>query len=423
MIYLHIPEGFTDRQTLERVLGVIAYRWKNVPLKLLVNERSLPLDGSILYKEEPSVLSPMWLHDTFGISPDKSDVLVSMRTEISDDFNIPIYLPNMDGYAGLSVIGKFDNKACSHLDTHYFSSISAAEGYGLYYFPYTFMQRTNGFGDINEYGFRIPENWREASARGKNEKLILIFGGSAAFDILSKVGERFSDILESRLNEHFKNKDISFRVFNFGASAYVLLNEMTAFTLFCHNLMPDAVISHTGYNDLMNGQISSIGLQRQFDINYMQEQEKWADKVQSRKSVQNFGTVMSSVPAHIVCETFAKRVCQFESYAGSYTGGRFILGFQPFINSKKAISPLEAETISKYENNSHRFLHKQLPKLYDESDRLLKAGVKEYINFHEIFRQYGSESTMFLDTVHQLPETNSIIAEEYFKKLVNIFEV
>jgi hypothetical protein len=198
---------------------------------------------------------------------------------------------------------------------------------------------------------------------------------------------------------------------------------MTAFTLFCHTLKPDVVISHTGYNDMMNGQINSIGLQNQFGINYMHELEKWSDKVRNCEPVEPFGTVMSSVPAHIVCEAFAKRARQFESYTESYTGGKFILGMQPFINSKSAISTTETETVRRYENDSHRFIHKQLPKLYDETNKLLKNNIKRYINFHEIFHQFGSESTLFLDNVHQLPETNKIIADEYFKELINIFEV
>jgi hypothetical protein len=112
------------------------------------------------------------------------------------------------------------------------------------YFPYFTHSPADVSSESSPFGFRLPFGYKKHDGKGK---LIALFGGAKCYDPSRAYGGRFSDILETRLNENGKH---SYTVLNFGLSNSVITDRIMIYLLFAHDLKPDIVASCGMADDL-----------------------------------------------------------------------------------------------------------------------------------------------------------------------------
>ena len=130
----------------------------------------------------------------------------------------------------------------------------------------------------------LVTGWKDVfliSERPKGELLIAVFGGSAAFGHGNIRRNSFPFVLENKLNSNFPANKRYDRVkfINFAQEATLVLNQTISYMLFCNRIRLDIVISHDGYNDLLNGAIVDPILV--------------SNTVSLTKSLQNIGQMIS----------------------------------------------------------------------------------------------------------------------------------
>jgi len=286
------------------------------------------------------------------------------------------------------------------------------------YYPYGFFVRQPMLGDINEFGFRVPLDYQKLSKREVDHKLVCVFGGSAAWGVLSPSDKSFCALLGGKLN----CDDTKYTVLNFGMPSYLVLNEMIAYTMFARQLKPDVVISFSGYNDLHHGMLNDRYLLENFAINYACWQESWAAKLRGLEMPAHDSWYMdkSSIVKPIV-DTYVERIEQFRQMA-EVDGSKFVLALQPFWGSKKEHSG--------YEITSFRTIHHKEPEqpllsvlefLYDRLRRRMKNRAQIDIDFDALVSSVGREKNFFGDIVHLIDDGEEFIADElaiYLRSIV-----
>ncbi|MDR3640145.1 MAG: SGNH/GDSL hydrolase family protein [Humidesulfovibrio sp.] len=104
----------------------------------------------------------------------------------------------------------------------------------------------------NKLGFRAPIDFDTVNVRPKepNEKVILIFGGSAVYGFgNTSNGTTVAGWLERILNAR-PNRKYKYTVFNMGNGGWVSYQEFLALDLYGRNLQPDIIIAMDGRNDV-----------------------------------------------------------------------------------------------------------------------------------------------------------------------------
>lgn len=121
---------------------------------------------------------------------------------------------------------------------------------GRWWDPYTksyisYNVKTNALGFRTEHEFSTTKSY----IKKENEKVVLIFGGSAVFGF----GNTSNDTtqagwLEKILND--KNSKFTYKVFNLGNGGWIAYQQMIALNLYGNLLNPDWVIFMDGRNDV-----------------------------------------------------------------------------------------------------------------------------------------------------------------------------
>ena len=100
-------------------------------------------------------------------------------------------------------------------------------------------------------------------------------------------------------------------------------------------------------------------------------------------------------PEAVIC-AYHTRMKQFALFAQA-NGAAFISGFQPWITSKRALTPREQERLHTY-NPYYQLVYSNMPMLNDMYDKLLDEERLPYVlNLHRYFGQLGDEETHFGD--------------------------
>ena len=231
---------------------------------------------------------------------------------------------------------------------NFFNHVSDESKYGYYYFPYGYLFRYPKWGDINSLGFRTGEELEEIAKTREKYYLVAVFGGSNGFGILAPPQKNFSAVLESRLNTDSNlgaaiNKP--FKVVNICHPGNVVLNQIINYLLFGSMLKPDFVISHSGVNDSVFGQISDAGFLKNYSLTYTDVLEAWARSVHLRDDIPipfDFSDVTSpdftpapskNSPA-LVANALFFRMKQFSSIIGGLKIP-CVVGLEPWLFQKK----------------------------------------------------------------------------------------
>ncbi len=106
---------------------------------------------------------------------------------------------------------------------------------------------------LNNLGFRMERDLNTTTVynKAKNERVVLLFGGSAAFGIGSTSNATTIDSwLQRKLNE--KQKGIHYTVFNLSVNGWIAYQQLILLELYGLNFKPDWIIFMDGNNDIIN---------------------------------------------------------------------------------------------------------------------------------------------------------------------------
>lgn len=371
---------------------------------------------------------------SFPFTPEVDEVLVYMAhpsdkqtTEVLPGWERKSYVLRDDGRIGrLSV--DIDETDYPFLHEHVFNRLAPRSNGGIfYYFPYGYLFRYTGLGPIDPFGFRTPEEFRNLGDREAHHKLILVFGGSAAWSMYSLPDEMFQKRLEAKLNTYTseKNAKLKFTVVNMGMHGHVVLNEMIAYMLFCERLKPDLVIAHDGFNDMAYGIIADKKLIQEYDICYQYNLEEWSQILHDSKDrPTNHPTMPLEITnyPHTVLKAYLARKRQFSRMV-RFGGAHFIWGLQPMLYSKASLAPSEEEYVRplSHENPFYNVYQKILP-MYEKYKESVKELPEHVVDVNEYFSQFGGDVALFGDVVHTLPEGDEKIAVCYFNEIRKMIE-
>jgi hypothetical protein len=427
-VFLILPLFEFDEKQFYRTTQVVNYRWNNPQIVIGVLESQKEYYAAFIADKECLIIRDGNLTSEF-VKQNCFDEIVILRNKQDEnppitwngDIGINVYRPFLFGYGGLRCVGKDVDKRSSK---HIFQKMGEEVPEGFLFFPHGYMYKGNNFGDLNEIGFRLPSGWQQLAARDENSKVISFVGGSSTFDVFAMVGERFSDILESMINDYLSSKGSKKRytVLNFGMPGNVILNEMTHYMLYIWGLKTDILIAHDGYNDLNYGQSSDSYLQFHYDITYQYNYERWAkDACGSDIELdwENNGFILFKNNSLNAIKAYYNRKKQFEKMVKD-SGSIFVSALQPALFSKK-ISDEEKrldDAIHSYELDR---IFTNMPFIYKRFLEFLEINDKfdHFIDFHTSFSKYGKEDTLFGDIIHTLKSGNEVIAKHYFDFLLS----
>jgi hypothetical protein len=422
-VSLVLPNAALDTMAVERGLGWLKKRFRVDAVQLWAPAQSLAH-----YRALAGLASVQLYSTDVGRG---CDVLVFTRgaskTDLADDPKTVsgprVYTLEKDGRLRLAA-ESIDTLESPGLDLHVFNRVGPKSPDGeFYYFPYGYLFKYTGLGPINEFGFRVDGDFMRFADRAPHHKLIVVFGGSAAWSMYSLHDEMFATRLEEKLNawSRAESRKETFTVLNFGMHGHVVLNEMLTHVLFTSRLNPDFVIGHDGFNDLVYGMLSDPDLLGRHDITYQYNLEDWGRILHETRDVPTNQPenplVVHNIP-QLIAKAYVTRKQQFRRMVEA-TGGRFIWGLQPHVYSKGAMSPSESAYV-KALPASEPFInaYKRIGYLYDKILDLVRLPEgADFVDVHTYFGRFGADESLFGDIMHTLPEGDERIADCYFEHL------
>ena len=310
-----------------------------------------------------------------------------------------------------------------NFDSHIFGKFGERMGGGLRYFPYGFFTQNPGMGIQDSFGHRININLNELKKRNNDHFVIAVFGGSGAYGNNVSRMETFVSLLEKKLNNSRDIKKFKkFTILNFSQQASLVINQLISYQLFCFEISPNLVISHDGWNDLINGSISDLFLLKEYKISYLKTLEDWAKKLQNVTHLQNKISKKDINPLHLVINTFIDRKLFFKKIVENL-GGTFLAVLQPVIYQKKELSyeeqvKINSEIIQKPELKE--LYLKYLPLIFKKTLIIHRSKFKYNLDFQSFLNKSKKNTDFFEDHVHLNKNGEKLIANIYYEKIKNI---
>lgn len=319
-------------------------------------------------------------------------------------------------------VGDLDAKDCPGLESHVFNKLSARTSQGnFYYFPYGYLFRYVGLGHINDFGFRVPDDYMKLADRPDNHKLIITFGGSSTWSMYCLHEEMFQERLQIKLNQWSKENNIGceYTVLNFGMHGHVVLNEMLTYILFVQQLRPDIVIANNGWNDFIYGMVSDAYLLESQNMTYQYNLESWSHLIHGTNKIPGNHSNIVSKPLniinspHTVIKAYVARKLQFHDIVEA-AGGTFIWGLQPYVGSKHKQSASEEEYMKPLPKDSPMSTpYSKIASIYDKYLAVELPARVRFANCHAYFKRFDDNETLFGDTIHTVPLGDERISDFY----------
>lgn len=304
-----------------------------------------------------------------------------------------------------------------NIDAHVFNRLSPPQPWGFYYFPFQYLFRYLGMGPIDKFGFRITRSLAELAKRPKRHKVVACFGGSACWSPYALHHQMHTEVLEKRLNEHCRKAghDLEFTVVNMGQHGNMVMNEMLNWVLYCHDLKPDIVIAHDGYNDMVYGQMCDPRLLSE-SMAYQENLEGWSQILHQTSQyprTQNelpYRAVNQPLP---VLKAYTRRKRQFADLV-TQSGGFFIWGLQPAACSKKRRPDSEDKLVALMYNRDYAPVVSNVEGLF----QMLIKGLKlpegiPFVDCHTAFGGFAEKSFLLGDDVHLVAAGDAVLAQLY----------
>jgi hypothetical protein len=417
-----LPTAQLDAKAVERGLGWLKKRFRIAapqlfaPMQTLAHYRALA-EGSVqLYSPDIAGGCDVLV---FAEGNDKGQLAADPKTVSGPR----VYTLEKDGRLRLCA-ESIDVTESPGLDRHVFNRVGPKSPDGeFYYFPYGYLFKYTGLGPINEFGFRVEGDFMRFAERGPDHKLIVIFGGSAAWSMLSLHDEMFSTRIEEKLNTWSREagRRETYSVLNFGMHGHVVLNELLTHVLFTSRIRPDIVVAHDGFNDLVYGMLSDPELLGRHDITYQYNLEDWGRILHKTQHVptnqMENPLVIHNIP-QLIAKAYVTRKQQFRRMVED-AGARFVWGLQPQMLSKAGLSASESAYLKAIApDNPVATAFKRIGYLYEKFLELVQLPDDvEFVNVHGYFKQFGADECLFGDMAHTLPEGDERIADCYVDHL------
>jgi hypothetical protein len=318
------------------------------------------------------------------------------------------------------------------IDAHAFNRYSPRAGavdFGCsYFFPYGYLYRLFGMGPINEYGHRIPFDFRALASRPTSHKVVACYGGSACWSVYCCHQQTFTQVMEQRLNDRCASRGLGlqFTVLNFGSPGQVVLNEIFTHVLFGSLVKPDVVVAHDGSNDIGYGQTSDPFLLRDHIV-YQPLLETWSrllhDPGYHDRLVAAPIETADRRTAGQLLRAYVARKRQFCDIARA--GGSLVVsGLQPIFLSRREYSPLERRWLfddPRVAIEQHAGFRNVLAtyRLFLENRPAL--GEDLFVDLHGYFGEFGADCTLMADPVHAAPDGDRVIGEHYADLVLETF--
>ena len=401
------------------------------PASLAYYRRQFPDRAVQAFDVEPSRAE----HDTFIFAEDYDG-----QTAPPGPHGFPLRRPDsqrvyrfMNG-ARLKLVqpATYDERECPHVNAHVFQRLSGRK-HGFVNFPFGPLYSDVEVGPVNEFGFRVPQDYRKHAVRSSSQKLAVVLGGSAAFSYYCRPEEMFAARLEDTLNATLASRgsETRFTVLNFGMHDNVVMQEMLTYMMFVHELKPDFVLAHDGHNDIYYGLQDDPSLLNHFDIIYQRYSEEWSKILHDTSgvatpelySISEDGQQLN-FPQNII-RVYLKRKRQFEHMVRS-DGGTFIWGVQPIHCSKGTLSAREllksrqaarGTPISPALQKFVRCLSYAYGLL---SEELAKQPDIQLVDFNRRFQAYDDRWELLWDTCHTSPAGDELVAAHYHDAILGL---
>lgn len=329
---------------------------------------------------------------------------------------------------------QYDTFEFPFIDSHVFQRLSGRR-HEFVNFPYGRIYSDVEVGPVNELGFRVPTDYRRLANRDAAHKLVVVFGGSAAFSYYCDVDEMFSTRLELRLNATLaaRGSGVHVTALNFGMHDDVVMQEMLTYMLFVQELRPDVVIAHDGHNDLYYGLQGDPYLLHHFDVIYQRYSEEWSKILHGTGGVATPPLYSTAVAGqelnfpHDLLRVYLTRKRQFERMVRG-DGGRFVWGVQPLHCSKRALSARELVKWRQAERGVPRSpeLERFSRRLYQAYGLLSAALAAEpgiqLVDFNRRFQEYDERFELLWDHCHTSPEGDEVVAAAYHDAIIDLID-
>ena len=412
-----------DAKAVQRGIGWLQKRFRTDAIQLWASISSLAHYRAVLGIKSVQLYSPDVAQgcDVMVFARD-----IAKRDAADDPANIVgprVYTLEKDGRLRLSA-KSIDTLEAPGLDQHVFNRVGPNSPDGeFYYFPYGYLFKYTGLGPINEFGFRVEGDFMRFARREPHHKLIVVFGGSAAWSMYSLHDEMFATLLEEKLNawSRAEGRKETFTVLNFGMHGHVVLNEILTHVLFTSRINPDVVIGHDGFNDLVYGMLSDQDLLGRHDITYQYNLENWGRILHENLDIPSnqpeSPLVIHNIP-QLIAKAYVTRKQQFRQMVES-AGARFVWGLQPQVFSKAAMSPSESAYVKGIPpNDPFSTAYKRIAYVYEKFFDLVRLpDDADFVDVHKYFGRFGADESLFGDVMHTLPDGDERIAECYFDHL------
>lgn len=305
------------------------------------------------------------------------------------------------------------------LKAHVFNRLgprNAESASAFFHFPFGYLYRDVSWGPVNAFGHRHEHDLRTLADRPRGHKVILCYGGSAAWGWGCLPHQIWTGVLEQHLNARMNemSSSLNFSVVNLAGPGHVIIHEMITHMLHAHRVNPDLIITLNGANDLWNGQMCDPFLVAH-DIVYQETQEQWAQILHQSsdrpRAYAGGGDVKHSInqPGADI-RAYIARIRQFRAMAEN-AGAKFIWALQPMLFSKSGLHRLEADIPTGWTKTDEE-IRTNMPQIFELLGRELPARDREvFVNIHEAFKPLGSDALCFRDIVHPSPGGHKRIAE------------
>jgi lysophospholipase L1-like esterase len=326
----------------------------------------------------------------------------------------------------------YDEFEFPHVNSHVFQRLSGRK-HEYVNFPYGPLYSDVEVGPVNEFGFRIPPDYRKYAVRARGHKLAVVLGGSAAFSYYCRPEEMFASRLEAKLNATLAESggNTRFTVLNFGMHDNVVMQEMLTYMLFVHELKPDFVLVHDGHNDIYYGVQDDPYLLNHFDVIYQRYSEEWSKLLHKTSDLTTpdlysiaHDALQLNLPQNII-RVYMKRKRQFEHMVQS-DGGTFIWGVQPLHCSKGRLSERErlkysqAERFQVHSPAKRKFLRCLYYAYGMLSEELAGQPDITLVDFNRRFQAYDERWELLWDHCHTSPAGDEIIADGYHDAVIGL---
>lgn len=430
-IALVLPPVLLDEAPVQRILDSVSlYFGPEAVIEVHAPEESLSHYAAFM-KKAPAAYDRQALLDRSEVVVLVDGIRGSMRADDPANLADRRVYSVQDGARLRLENSPLDEREYPFLETHVFNRLSprSVDGY-FYYFPYGYLFRYTGWGPIDPFGFRVAGDPSALANRPPEHKLVVVFGGSAAWSMYSTHEEMFPSRLEALLNTYCREAGRSerFTVLNFGMHGHTVLNQMIAYTLFVEPLNPDFVLSHDGFNDLGYGQLSDTFLLRK-GISYQTNLEEWSPLLHQTDGQNKTHASSPYRPVNLppnVVKAYVDRKGQFMRQV-ERSGAVFIWGLQPFVGSKSALAPAEAsklqDELAPVPDRPFCFMYRNQAHMFSLAQRAV-ARVSDplrVVDLHKAFGSFGVDEHLFADFVHTTPTGDERIAREYMNYFANVW--